>query len=262
MIKAKKRFGQNFLKDEFVLNKIKQAIPNSSNDLVEIGSGMGDLTNRLLELSPRKVIAYEIDKNLHSLLCKNFEPQIDKKLLSLVLGDVLKHWQINKHLSKNKYDLVANLPYNLGTNIVLKALGDDNCKSIIVMLQLEVAKKFLAIGGKSEFSALGVISELSCLKRSEIIFVDRASFEPAPKVDSMVIYLQKSEQKNSIITDEFKKFLKICFLSPRKKLITSLKSKYRASSILEIFKNLALNENARSHEINSLQYLQMFKTLN
>ncbi len=266
MIRAKKRFGQNFLKDELVLNKIKQVIPNNTNDIVEIGCGMGDLTAKLLEVSSKKrVIGYEIDKSLYSLLCKNFDLQLQQRLFNLTLCDVVHYWQEHKTLSSNKYDLVANLPYNIGTKIVLKALCDDNCQSLIVMLQLEVAKKFLARPKDKDFSALGVISSLACDNRSEVAFVDRASFEPAPNVDSMVICLQKNkdiDKKDNITTnEEFKKFLKICFLAPRKKMITSLKGKYNLGKIKEIFKQIALNESIRSHEITPAEYVNLFKKL-
>ncbi len=267
MIRAKKQFGQNFLKDEFVLNKIKQAIPNNTNDIVEIGCGMGDLTAKLLEAvnGTKKVIGYEIDKSLYSLLCKNFDLQLQQGLFNLTLCDVVHYWQEHKTLSLNKYDLVANLPYNVGTRIVLNALSDDNCQSLIVMLQLEVAKKFLANPRDKTFSALGVISSLACEHRSEVVFVDRASFEPAPNVDSMVICLQKyqnTDKKDNIHTNkEFKKFLKICFLAPRKKLIASLKSKYNLGKIKEIFKQMALNENIRSHEITPAEYVSLFNKL-
>ena len=113
MIKAKKKFGQNFLKDSVVLDRIIQAIPkeifsDKDCDLVEIGAGLGDLTKKLLEIS--KVKSYEIDEDLFIVLNQTFKKEIDEKKLILTLGDALKIWD---KISQKNYFLVANLPYYL-----------------------------------------------------------------------------------------------------------------------------------------------------
>ncbi|PKN14786.1 MAG: 16S rRNA (adenine(1518)-N(6)/adenine(1519)-N(6))-dimethyltransferase, partial [Deltaproteobacteria bacterium HGW-Deltaproteobacteria-24] len=147
-IKAKKQFGQNFLKDDSILNKIIEAMPNNNNRIVEIGPGLGDLTQRMLKY--KDMTAYEIDSDLLSILRSKFANEIQSQKLELIHTDVLDIWKQKKTLYKDKYDLIANLPYYVATNIILQAIEDDNCENIIVMIQKEVAQKFAAHEGEKE----------------------------------------------------------------------------------------------------------------
>ena len=118
MITARKRFGQNFLKDTSVLHRIIQSMPVSDRKLIEIGPGLGDLTQRLLEVKP--VVAYEIDRDLIALLKDKFSKEINEGNFSIVEGDVLKRFSQGS-LSDEPYDMVANLPYYIATTIILEA---------------------------------------------------------------------------------------------------------------------------------------------
>ena len=157
-IKAKKRYGQNFLKDTTVLDKIIQSMPNNKNYLVEIGPGLGDLTKNLVKY--KEMTAYEVDTDLIRILESKFAIEIKENRLKLIHTDVLEAWDKQETLHDGKYDLIANLPYYIATNIILRAFEDDNCESIIVMIQKEVALKFSAKPKDKEFSSLGVISDL------------------------------------------------------------------------------------------------------
>ena len=211
-IKAKKRFGQNFLKGESVLFKIIESMPHNDNRIVEIGPGLGDLTKKLVKC--KDVTAYEVDRDLYAILQAEFIQELDSGRFELLLGDVLEQWENSSNLYNSKYDLIANLPYYIATNIILKALDDDNCEHIIVMVQKEVANKFVASAGDKDFSSLGVITKLLTKEARTIITVPPQSFSPPPKVDSSVIYIKKDISKS--VDAEFKKFLKLCFCQPRK----------------------------------------------
>ena len=104
---AKKKFGQNFLKDQSILRKIIEAMPNNDNKIVEIGPGLGDLTKFLVNV--KSVEAFEVDTDLCKLLQSNFKKEIATKQLHLNCGDVLSVWK--SKLIDEPYDLVANLPY-------------------------------------------------------------------------------------------------------------------------------------------------------
>ncbi len=257
MIKAKKKYGQNFLKDESVLIKIIESMPKNNNKVVEIGPGLGDLTKQLVRY--KDVKAYEVDRDLYSILMVEFINEISSKKLDLVLTDVLEVWNENSSLHEEKYDLIANLPYYIATNIILNAFDDNNCENIIVMVQKEVADKFTVTSGNSDFSALGVISELLCLKREIIIEVPPTSFNPPPKVDSSVIFLCKDMTKS--IDSKFNKFLKVAFSQPRKKLIKNLSSRYDKDILSKLFLDLQIDENLRPHELSSSLYSQIYTTL-
>ena len=264
MIKAKKEFGQNFLKDSVILDKIVQAIPNDTSDIVEIGPGLGDLTLRLLKIS--KVKSYEIDRDLEKILTAKFADELENGRFELVLGDALEIWQ-NGGLSEKKYFLAANLPYYVATNLILRAIDDDNCLGFVVMVQKEVALKFCATSKNSEFGAISVLANL--FGKCEFLFeVPPLAFEPPPKVTSAVMRLVKneflSEHKKFANLDEyaeFKGFLRICFSAPRKTLFKNLSSKFDKNLLNEIFANLQISQTIRSHELDFALFLKIFKNL-
>ena len=264
MIKAKKEFGQNFLKDSVILDKIVQAIPNDTSNIVEIGPGLGDLTLRLLKIS--KVKSYEIDRDLEKILTAKFADELENGRFELVLGDALEIWQ-NGGLSEKKYFLAANLPYYVATNLILRAIDDDNCLGFVVMVQKEVALKFCATSKNSEFGAISVLANL--FGKCEFLFeVPPLAFEPPPKVTSAVMRQVKneflSEHKKFANLDEyaeFKGFLRICFSAPRKTLFKNLSSKFDKNLLNEIFANLQISQTIRSHELDFALFLKIFKNL-
>ena len=256
-IKAKKKFGQNFLKDESVLITIIESMPRNNNRVVEIGPGLGDLTKKLVK--NEDVTAYEVDRDLYSILQIEFVNEISNGKLELILTDVLKVWQDGSSLYKSKYDLIANLPYYIATNIILNAFDDDNCETIIVMVQKEVADKFTANSGDKEYSSLGVISDILCDTRKILVEVPPTSFNPPPKVDSSVIYLKKN--MDAKLDNEFKKFLKFAFTQPRKKLIKNLSARYNKNELIKLFEELNIKENIRPHEVSASLYSQIYKQL-
>ena len=108
-IKAKKEFGQNFLKDSSILDKIIQSMPHNNNHIVEIGPGLGDLTKNLVKY--KDVTAYEVDTDLIGILKSKFASEIESKKFTLKHIDVLRAWDELKFLHDGTYDLLANLPY-------------------------------------------------------------------------------------------------------------------------------------------------------
>ena len=264
MIKAKKEFGQNFLKDSVILDKIVQAIPNDTSNIVEIGPGLGDLTLRLLKIS--KVKSYEIDRDLEKILTAKFADELENGRFELVLGDALEIWQ-NGGLSEKKYFLAANLPYYVATNLILRAIDDDDCLGFVVMVQKEVALKFCPTSKNSDFGAISVLANL--FGKCEFLFeVPPLAFEPPPKVTSAVMRLVKneflSEHKKFANLDEyaeFKGFLRVCFSAPRKTLLKNLSSKFDKNLLNEIFANLQISQTIRSHELDFALFLKIFKNL-
>ncbi|BAF69178.1 16S rRNA (adenine(1518)-N(6)/adenine(1519)-N(6))-dimethyltransferase RsmA [Nitratiruptor sp. SB155-2] len=252
-VAAKKKFGQNFLKDKSVVNKIIQSMPNTDNVIVEIGPGLGDLTQELLK--KKDVIAFEIDPDLCTLLQEKFSESLEKRALKLHCGDVLDRWK--QHLVDKEYDLVANLPYYVATNIVLRALRDPNCKNILVMLQKEVADKFCAKPGQREFSALSVLAG-SAGEVQRVTVVKPNSFTPPPKVDSAVILIKKNR---SIDDDNFETFLKIAFRQPRKTLLKNLAQSYPKELLQQLFQTLGVASNIRPHEASTSIYHRLYEML-
>lgn len=253
-VKAKKKYGQNFLKDTTVLDKIIQSMPNNNNYVVEIGPGLGDLTKNLVKY--KDMTAYEVDTDLISILESNFAIEMKEDKLKLIHTDVLEAWDKQKTLHDGRYDMIANLPYYIATNIILRALEDDNCEHIIVMIQKEVAQKFTAYVNEKEFSSLGIISESLSIERRILFDVPPESFDPPPKVMSSILYIRKDMNKS--IEKGFKDFLKACFMQPRKKLSKNLSSVVDKSFISKMYEELEINDNIRPHEVSSSLYSQMY----
>lgn len=253
-VKAKKQYGQNFLKDSTILDKIIQSMPNNNNHIVEIGPGLGDLTKNLVKY--KDLTAYEVDTDLISVLKSKFAIEIEKGNLKLNHTDVLEAWDKLKNLHNGKYDLIANLPYYIATNIILRAFEDELCEHIIVMVQKEVAEKFTAKTNDKEYSSLSIITELISINSKILFDVPSLAFDPPPKVTSSILYIKKDMSK--IFDKDFNKFLKACFIQPRKKLSKNLTTIFDKNIICEIYKELNINDNVRPHEVSSSLYSQMY----
>ncbi|MEA2072491.1 MAG: 16S rRNA (adenine(1518)-N(6)/adenine(1519)-N(6))-dimethyltransferase RsmA [Campylobacterota bacterium] len=250
---AKKKFGQNFLKDQSVLRKIVEAMPKNENKLVEIGPGLGDLTKFLVDV--KSVEAFEVDTDLCKLLQNEFQEEIATKRLHINCGDVLQAWQTA--LVDEPYDLVANLPYYIATNIILKALADPMCKNILVMVQLEVAEKFCATAGEKVFGSLGIIAQ-SIGTADIVVKVPPTAFDPQPKVDSAVFLIQKNADRSD---KEFEDMLRVAFSQPRKTLMKNLSAKYEKSRLQEAFDELELIHTIRPHQVDTKDYHQLYKII-
>jgi 16S rRNA (adenine1518-N6/adenine1519-N6)-dimethyltransferase len=229
-------------------------MPHNKNHIVEIGPGLGDLTKNLVKY--KDTTAYEVDTDLISILESKFVIEIENKRFKLIHTDVLEAWDKNGSLHETKYDLIANLPYYIATNIILRAYEDNNCENIIVMVQKEVALKFSANVNDKEYSSLGVITQLQS-NESRILFdVPPESFDPPPKVMSSILHISKNG--NKALDKEFLKFLKVCFSQPRKKLFKNISSIVNKDILSDIYVELNLIETLRPHQVSASLYSQLY----
>ena len=155
MIQAKKSFGQNFLKDKNIINKIVESIEFNDKDLViEIGPGKGALTTVLKEKNAR-VIAFEIDERMHEFLDK-----LESDNIKVIYEDILKV-NLSDILSTYNYEklyVIANLPYYITTPIIEKLIClDININQMTVMVQNEVADRFCAKPGTKDYGMMTVL---------------------------------------------------------------------------------------------------------
>ena len=251
---ASKKFGQNFLKSDIYLRKIIQSMPNDDLKVAEIGPGLGDLTKELVKV--RNVTAFEVDKRLCEHLATEFEVPIKKGNFEVRCGDVLERWESGSLLDE-PYHLVANLPYYIATNIILKAFKDEHCQSILVMVQKEVAVKFAAKVRQKEFSALSVLAA-SVGKATLCFEVEPEAFVPPPNVTSAVLLIEKNQSQDD---EKFEAFLKIAFAQPRKKLSKNLMAAFSKDSVNTIFAKLELDSNLRPHEAGTSIYHHIYNEL-
>jgi 16S rRNA (adenine1518-N6/adenine1519-N6)-dimethyltransferase len=244
--KPKKRFGQNFLKDKYYLTRIVEAMPDGERPVVEIGPGLGDLTEKLLE-KRGEVLAYEIDRELCPRLRERFPN------LQLRCGDALKIWEEEGHLAPTEYDIVSNLPYYIATKLILRGLGDPLVRGMVVMVQKEVADKFLAKPGDRNYSPLAILAE-SVGEVERVVNVPPGAFFPPPKVESSVLRFQKRKESYD---PKFAQFLRIAFQNPRKTLRKNLAA---IAPNLEL-ERFGLSPNLRPHQVDSSTFFQLFSAL-
>lgn len=215
----KKRFGQNFLKDRQVVERIFEAADLDKRDRVlEIGPGLGALTDPLL---PRvgRLHVMELDRDLVASLRARPESH-----LQVHEGDALRlDWAAA--LSEPPYKLVANLPYNISSPILFKILDHRRLFSrLVLMFQQEVGDRLCAAPGTREYGILSVLCQNWFDVRS-VVRVPPGAFYPPPRVHSVVLRFDALPQARVAVTDErfFRKVVKGAFGQRRKTLRNSLR---------------------------------------
>lgn len=183
---ARKRFGQHFLHESFVIDKIVQAIvPKKTDHMLEIGPGLGALTERLLP-HLKSLTVIELDKDLIPLLQEKCATLGE---LIVYQGDVLKVDFQSLSKTKQVWRLVGNLPYNISTPLLFHCLEQANIiQDMHFMLQKEVVDRISARPGQSSYGRLSVMIQYYC-QVQKLFNVSSGAFQPPPKVDSAVIRL-------------------------------------------------------------------------
>ncbi|WP_428241069.1 16S rRNA (adenine(1518)-N(6)/adenine(1519)-N(6))-dimethyltransferase RsmA [Gynuella sp.] len=186
MHKARKRFGQNFLHDQQVIDRIVSAIrPKPDQHLVEIGPGQGALTEQLLAGTDGQLDVIELDRDLIPILQVKF---FSAAALTIHEADALKFDFATLHPGE-PLRVVGNLPYNISTPLLFHLLRfTDHITDMHFMLQKEVVERICASPGGSDYGRLSVMMQYFC--QTEYLFtVKPGAFNPAPKVDSAIIRL-------------------------------------------------------------------------
>jgi len=213
---ARKRFGQNFLIDDQIINRIVAIIsPKKSDNIVEIGPGKGALTFPLLErLNHLSVI--EIDRDLISFL--KLKKQ-DK--LRIYEADALK---FDYGLISNNLRIVGNLPYNISSPLLIRLLSSKNhIIDMTFMLQKEVVDRIVAKHGSKTYGRLSVMMQ-TFFEVESMFTVPKESFDPQPKIESAILYLKTKNQPLTQNTKLLEKIVKASFSQRRKTLKNCLTS--------------------------------------
>ena len=243
-VKAKKSYGQNFLKNREILAKISSSVVVNENDLIiEVGCGMGALTEYLFGLNAF-LVGYEIDERMQEYLGK-----YNTERSKIIFGDFLKR-NIVEDIRDFKYDrlyVIANIPYYITSPIILKLLELDMIKEIVLLVQKEFAERIVSKHNSKAYNSFTLLVDYSY--DSELLFlVNRSNFVPVPKVDSAVVKLVKKEE--IVVKDKefYFKFIKDAFRNKRKTLRNNLKD-YDWENIREILEKKGYLENVRAEEI-------------
>ncbi len=254
----KKSLGQNFIKDDNIIDKIvKSAMIDKDTLIIEIGPGAGSLSKKIVPLSGNTIL-YEIDTRLEDIL---HEVLKDNNNYEIIFGDFLEKnvmEDIKKYDYKKIY-VVANLPYYITTPIISKITREIYPDKIVIMIQEEVADRLCGEVGTKDY---GMISALLGSKYNikKLFRVSRNCFIPVPNVDSAVISLEKRYDLEVRDYDMLERFLKDAFQFKRKNLRNNL-HKYNLEKIEEILKKYNYSLANRAEEIPVEVFLEIANNL-
>ena len=239
----KKKFGQNFLKNEKVLTRIVDVADIKDESLtIEVGPGSGALTKYLKEKG--QVLCYEIDKTLEDILMRDFGEDSN---VSIYFGDFLKQ-DLKKFTYKHLY-FVSNVPYYITTPILFKLINSGfYFDKIVMMVQKEVGERFTSIVGKKEYGALTVLLRYYFDTKKEFL-VSREEFIPKPNVDSVVVSFKPRKDKENLVNEEFfRQLVHDSFQFKRKTLRNNLK-KYDLNIVSKVLEKYNLDLNVRAEQL-------------
>ena len=244
----KKKFGQNFIVDENIINSIIDKSEIDKDTLViEVGPGAGSLTYKLGK-NAKNVLCYEIDTTLKEVLESNIN-ELDN--VEVVFEDFLKVNvldDIKKYEYKKLY-LVANLPYYITTPIIIKIVEDNiPVDKMVVMVQKEVGDRFKATPGNKEYGSLSVFLNYYFDTR-KLMDVSANVFIPKPNVDSIIVEFKKKENIIDVKDKElFFKLIRDSFTQKRKTLRNNLKG-YDLEKVEEVLNNHNLDLSVRAEQL-------------
>ena len=254
--KAKKKFGQNFLIDANIVEKIAKVSSSAELLTIEIGPGLGALTEFLLEYS-KAVDAYEIDKDMVNILKEEFK---DEPRLKVYLEDFLDT-DLNRYKDQ-KINVASNLPYYVTTPILFKLFTSDlDINKITVMVQKEVADRFNAKVNSEDYNALSIIVQYLYDVKLEMN-VSKNCFNPVPQVDSAVVSFTPKRERDYKYEKGLFEFIENCFKKRRKTLNNNLKDFLSVEKIKRLYSELDLSENVRAQELELNDFIKIYEVLN
>ncbi|MFL1407508.1 16S rRNA (adenine(1518)-N(6)/adenine(1519)-N(6))-dimethyltransferase RsmA [Marinobacter sp. M1N3S26] len=246
---ARKRFGQNFLHDPGVIERIVRSIhPQPDDNLVEIGPGLGALTEELLAVNPRLRVV-ELDRDLIPVLRTKF---FNYPEFHIHEADALK-FDFSELAGNGPLRIVGNLPYNISTPLIFHLLEQAGVvKDMHFMLQKEVVQRLAAGPGDNNYGRLGIMAQYFC--RVQPLFeVGPGAFKPAPKVDSAIVRLVPHETLPHPARDlaMLQQVVRTAFNARRKTLRKSLGNLVSAEEL----QNLGINDGLRPENLGLPEYV-------
>lgn len=243
----KKKFGQNFIIDENIIDSIINKSKIDATTLVlEIGPGAGSLTYKLAKKA-KNVLCYEIDVTLKEILKNNLQ---EFNNVDIIYEDFLKADVINqiKKYNFEKLYIVANLPYYITTPILIKLVEDQiTVDKIVVMVQKEVGDRFKAKPNSRDYNSLSVYLNYY-FNVKKLLDVSRNVFIPKPNVDSIVVEFTKKERKKLKDEQLFFKLVRDSFKQKRKNLRNNLNG-YDLDKIEEVLKKYNFDLTTRAEQL-------------
>jgi len=255
--KLKKKFGQHFLKNEKIIDDIVNLKGLENKNIIEIGPGLGVLTKAILKKKPRFLVSIEKDYKLEPYLL----PLVKRYDSNFILrfDDALKT-NIEEIYKKDSLILIANLPYNIATTLLISWLQYIKIfDSLIVMVQKEVAERLTAQISSKSYGRVSVLMQLYC-EIEKKFDVCPENFMPPPKVVSTVIHIIPKKKITEFNYSNMDLLLKNSFRFRRKKLKNNLLKYY--SNVGEMFVEKNFDSNLRAQDISPKNFIEILNFLN
>lgn len=254
---AKKKFGQNFIIDSNIVDKIAKSACDENKITVEIGPGLGSLTEMLLKYS-KKVITYEIDQDMFDILNEEFK---GNENVEINLIDFLDLDLNSVSYKDEEINVCSNLPYYVTTPILFKLFESDlKINKITVMVQKEVADRFNASVGSEDYNALTIL--VNYLYDVKLVTnVSRHVFYPSPNVDSAVISFSQKIQRDKEYEKGLFELIKYSFMKRRKTLYNNLKDYLDIEIIKKIYDKCDLKDTVRAQELTIDDFKRIYEVI-
>ena len=258
----KKKYGQNFLQNKNIIDKIANTAEVKPNSLIiEVGPGSGNLTVSLASLYKNSnVLAYEVDNSLEDVLASRLKDYDNVKILFIdfLKADIVS--DVEEYSYENLY-FVSNVPYYITTPILFKLISSNlGFEKIVMMVQKEVGDRFCSKVSSKDYGALTVILNYFFDVRKEFV-VDRNQFYPRPNVDSVVVSFEKKEKKEYLNDRDF--FIRLVhdsFKFKRKTLRNNLKN-YDLDKIEQVLKKYEFDLNVRAEALDYKIFVEISNVL-
>ena len=255
MIRAKKSLGQNFLIDNNIIDKIIDLCDIKNNNIVEIGPGTGNLTNKIIAQNPKSLILIEKDRQL----AKQLQTKLGRiHNLKIFNEDVLK-FDLEGKIKKNTI-IVGNLPYNISSQILAKLIKFKKWlpryKKLILMFQKEVADKIIAKNKSPSFGRLAVLTN-SRLKVTNYFNVSENCFFPIPKVKSTILVFEPIINQDFNVKNiaNLEKVTQVFFSKKRKMINKAFNSLFKKP--ISIAEKVNIDLQLRPSQISEKQYYKI-----
>ncbi len=255
---AKRSLGQNFILDKNVTDKIAKSAGNLSEfEVLEIGPGPGGLTRSILDAGAKKLTVIEKDERCLAALAELKETYGDR--LEIINADALEIDEKKLFSHTRKIKIIANLPYNIGTVLLIKWLKiAPKIASMTLMLQKEVVDRIVAKPSGEHYGRLAVM--VNHLAQSKMLFtVSRTVFVPPPKVTSAIVEVIPYENPpHNIEFQKLEKLVAAAFSQRRKMIKSSLKNfTFTNCDTAEALKKCNIAENLRAENLTIQQFCQL-----
>jgi 16S rRNA (adenine1518-N6/adenine1519-N6)-dimethyltransferase len=256
-MRPKKKWGQNFLRNRGAVDRIVGALePRPDEIVLEIGPGEGVLTEKLVAL-PNRVVAIEIDPDLFARLRTRFGERLELR----------NEDAVDAELPPAPFVAVGNLPYNVGTPILRRVIGDPHCRRAVFMLQKEVADRVVARPGTEPYGYLTLYVQAFAAAKI-VMTLEPRSFHPPPKVRSAVVMLDPRDPALTSPREGVLDLVSASFRMRRKKLVNNLlewrapaREPFTRERIIEAMQRAGIDPDARAETLSLAQFDALYSAL-